>query len=99
MIAVAGNVLIFVFAAILVMVAKRRYERYGREALDCAALFIFTIGVNRALSIAHVISTDRVREINSYAILVCTVILAEAVWLHRVEVVTTNGGRSPKEAP
>ena len=88
-----GSVALFAFAFLLAWIARRshRFNRYGQEALACAAAWVFVVAITRCLSIADVIGTTLVRSANTLAAIVFLTILAELVWLRRVE--TTNGRR------
>ena len=85
--ALVGAVVIFGMSGLLAWVAvhARRFQRYGREALLCAAAWTFVVALMRCFSLAEWVSTDTVRSTNTVSAIVAVVILSEIAWLRRVE--------------
>ena len=86
-IALVGAVVIFGMSGLFAWVAfyVHRFQRYGREALFCAAAWTFVVALMRVLSLAEWVSTDTVRSTNTVSAIVALVILTEIAWLRRVE--------------
>ena len=85
--ALVGSVVIFTMSGLFAWTAyhAHRFQRYGREALLCAAAWTFVVALMRCLSLAGVVNTDTVRSTNTVSAIVSLVILAEIAWLRRVE--------------
>ena len=83
----ATAIAIFYVSGLLAWVAvhARRFQRYGREALLCAAAWTFVVALMRCFSLAGWVSTDTVRSTNTVSAIVALVILTEIAWLRRVE--------------
>ena len=84
--ALVGDVVIFGMSGLLAWVAvhAHRFQRYGREALLCAAAWTFVVAVMRLLSLGGLVNTDTVRSTNTVAAIVAIVILTEIAWVRRV---------------
>ena len=84
--ALVGDVVIFGMSGLLAWVAyhARRFQRYGREALFCAAAWTFVVALMRSLSLGGLVNTDTVRSTNTVAAIVAIVILTEIAWVRRV---------------
>ena len=84
--ALVGAVVIFAMSGLFALIAfhARRFQRYGREALLCAAAWTFVVAVMRLLSLGGLVNTDTVRSTNTVSAIVAIVILSEIAWLRRV---------------
>ena len=84
--ALVGAVVIFGMSGLFALVAfyAHRFQRYGREALFCAAAWTFIVALTRVLSLADLVSTDTVRSTNTVSAVVALVILGEIAWVRRV---------------
>jgi len=91
--ALVGSIAIFGLSALFLIIAlhARRFQRYGREALGCAAAWTFIVALFRCLNVTDIISTDTFRSINTVSAIVFLVILGQIAWLRRVE--HNNGKR------
>ena len=87
LIALVGAVVIFAMSGLFALIAfhARRFQRYGREALLCAAAWTYVVALMRCFSLAEWVSTDTVRSTNTVSAIVAVVILTEIAWLRRVE--------------
>ena len=85
--ALVGSVVIFGMSGLFALTAfhTHRFQRYGREALLCAAAWTFVVALMRCFSLAEWVSTDTVRSTNTVSAIVAVVILSEIAWLRRVE--------------
>lgn len=84
---VITSVMLAGFSASLLFVAYNsdRFQRYGREALVCAGLFIAFLLVTRWLVLLDAISLATARTLNGAAAAVATAILAQLAYLHHRE--------------
>ena len=90
-----GTIALVVFGFGLVDVAHstERFSRYGREALYCAAAFSFAACFARMAALLGLFTQENARIVNGLLAVAFVAILAQIVWLHRVE----NGNAPRRE--
>src|SRR3990167_589514 len=97
LVALIGSVAIFGLSALFLTIAfhGRRFQRYGREALGCAAAWTFVVAFMRILSLVELVDTNAVRSVNTLSAVVFLLILSQIAWLRRIE--NNNGKRRNNE--
>mgnify|MGYP001582526207 CR=1 FL=1 len=82
-----GSIGIFTFAAGLAAIATNanRSSRHGREALACAAAYLFSAVPARMLTLTDTLSQKDARVVNGLLVFVFLAILAQIYSLHRLE--------------
>lgn len=80
-----GAVVLLLLAVHFVQVARRpkEWDRWGREALGAAAFFFAVSAITRVLVVVEVLSSEANRLVNSYALLICALLVLESAVLKR----------------
>ena len=97
-IALVGAVVIFGMSGLFALTAfhTHRFQRYGREALLCAAAWTFVVALMRGLSLGGVVDTGTVRSTNTVSALAALLILWQIAWARRAE---ARNGPPPATTP
>lgn len=77
-----------------------RYQQLGREALLCAASFLFSQAIIRTLSINDVIEPEIARSLVAISAIAALAVLAQIAWLRRLDnSIRRKHTCPPKERP